>query len=274
MNTAIQNKPGSTLFAKKGKKNADNKASENELLERIRELEQRVQSDAAQLDSLNKELKSLTYSISHDLRAPLRGVIGYAEILNEDFGNKLGEEGARVIDAIRYNAKKVGSLIDELLSFSRIGHKEIVKEKINMNELMEGVMIDINKLMTHHAEINISNLHSVSADYSMLHLAMFNLVSNAIKFSSKKEKPLIEISSEIKNGEVIFSIKDNGAGFNMEYAGKLFLVFQRLHTEEEFEGAGIGLATVQRIINKHEGRAWAEGKVNTGATFYIAFKKQ
>lgn len=231
------------------------------------ELEQRIADRTAELESINKELNAFTYSVSHDLRAPLRAVNGYAEMLNEDYGTKLDDEGKRIIQTIRYNATKMGTLIDNLLDFSRLGRKEMVKTSIDMNELTEGVLMEINKSVEHHAEIKIGKLLPVKADYGLLHQIMFNLVSNAIKYSSKKEKPVVEISSKAKNDEIIFTVKDNGAGFDMRYADKLFGVFQRLHTQEEFEGTGVGLAIVQRVVAKHNGRVWAEGKVNEGATF-------
>ncbi len=220
-----------------------------------------------QLKAVNKELEAFSYSVSHDLRAPLRAVNGYAEMLNEDYEAELDEEGKRIIQAIRYNTAKMGTLIDDLLAFSQLGRKEMKKTKIDMNELTEGVLSEMNKSVSHKAKISIGELQSVKADYGLLHQVMFNLISNAIKYSSKKENPIVEIFSEMKDGEIIFSVKDNGAGFDMKYADKLFGVFQRLHSQEEFEGTGVGLAIVQRVIAKHSGRIWAEGKVNEGATF-------
>ncbi|MBI2279170.1 MAG: response regulator [Bacteroidetes bacterium] len=220
-----------------------------------------------ELKNANKELDAFTYSVSHDLRAPLRAVNGYAEMLNEDYGTHLDDEGKRLIENINYYAKKMGALIDDLLAFSRLGRKEIQVSEIDMNEMVEGVLIEMNKSITHNAKIKIGKLHQVNADYGLLHQVMFNLISNAIKYSSKKEHPIIEISSNEKNGKIVFSIKDNGAGFNMKYADKLFGVFQRLHSQEEFEGTGVGLAIVQRVISKHKGNVWAEGNINEGATF-------
>jgi light-regulated signal transduction histidine kinase (bacteriophytochrome) len=220
-----------------------------------------------QLQIVNKELEAFSYSVSHDLRAPLRAVNGYAEMLNEDYGTHLDDEGKRLTENINYYAKKMGTLIDDLLAFSRLGRKEIQVSEIDMNEMVEGVLIEMNKSVTHNAKIKIGKLHKVNADYGLLHQVVFNLISNAIKYSSKKEHPVIEISSNEKNGKIVFSIKDNGVGFNMKYADKLFGVFQRLHSQEEFEGTGVGLAIVQRVIAKHGGKVWAEGSVNEGATF-------
>ena len=226
-----------------------------------------------ELKNSNKELEAFSYSVSHDLRAPLRAINGYAEILNEDYGAKLDDEGKRIIEIIRDNATRMGILIDDLLSFSRIGRKEIQMREIDMNEMVEEVMVELNKSMTHHAKIKIGKLHEAKADYGLLRQVMFNLISNAVKYSSKKKNPVVEISSEEKNGEIIFSVKDNGAGFDMRYADKLFGVFQRLHSQDEFEGTGVGLAIVQRIISRHKGKSWAEGKVNEGAIFYFSLPK-
>ena len=226
-----------------------------------------------QLESVNKELEAFTYSVSHDLRAPLRAVNGYAQMLNEDYGVVLDEEGKRIIETIRYNATRMGTLIDDLLAFSRLGRKEILNKEINMNELTKGVISEMNKSISHNAKIKIGKLHNIKADYGLIHQVMFNLISNAVKYSSKKEKPVVEIFSEEKPGEIIYSVKDNGAGFNMQYSDKLFGVFQRLHSQDEFEGTGVGLAIVQRIISKHGGHVWGEGKINEGAVFNFSMTK-
>jgi PAS domain S-box-containing protein len=219
---------------------------------------------------LNKELEAFTYSVSHDLRAPLRAVNGYANMLEEDFAKELNDEGKRLLKTIRYNATKMGSLIDDLLTFSRLGKKELVIASENMNELMEGVLHEFNKNTKHNAEIVIDDLPPTEGEYGLLHQVFYNLVSNAVKYSSGKEKPKIRITGKENGSEVIYSVSDNGAGFDMKYAGKLFGVFQRLHSEEEFEGTGVGLAIVQRIVLKHHGRVWGEGKVNEGAVFHVA----
>lgn len=222
-----------------------------------------------QLVALNNELEAFSYSVAHDLRAPLRSVHGYAGMLSEDYGDVLGKEGARILENIKHNASKMGQLIDDLLAFSRLGRKEIQLGKIDMNALTQDVLTEINRSITHQAQIVTDRLHPVRGDYSLLFQVMFNLISNAIKYSSKKESPLIRISSEEKKGEVVFTTTDNGAGFDMTYAHKLFGVFQRLHKDREFEGTGIGLAIVHRIIAKHGGKIWAEGKVNEGAVFHF-----
>jgi PAS domain S-box-containing protein len=230
--------------------------------------EQKKQEEA--IMQLNKELEAFSYSVSHDLRAPLRAVNGYATMLEEDYGKSMDDEGRRLLSVIRYNAEKMGRLIDDLLAFSRLGRKELDKSEEDMNQLVEGVLIELGKSFEHHAEIKVGKLDKVKVDYGLMHQVMLNLISNAVKYSSKKEKPLVEITSERKNGEVVFCVKDNGVGFDMMYVDKLFGVFQRLHAMDEFEGTGVGLAIVQRIISRHGGRVWAEAEIDKGASFFIA----
>ncbi len=220
-----------------------------------------------QLSMVNSELEAFIHSVSHDLRTPLRAINGYAQMFSEDYSPKLDEAANRHLDNIRLNATLMDKLIDDLLAFSRLGRKEIQKTNIDMNELTKGLLIDLNKTLLHSAEIEIGKLHSVKGDYTLMRQVMLNLISNGVKFSSKKENPTIEIYSEERNSEIVFSVKDNGAGFDMRYADKLFGVFQRLHKAREFEGTGVGLAIVQRIINKHGGRIWAEAELERGATF-------
>ena len=167
----------------------------------------------------------------------------------------------------------MGLLIDDLLSLSRLGRKQIHRSKVDMNQLVLDSVNELNKSITHHAKIEIANLPPVSGDHNLLFQVMTNLLSNAIKYSSKRENPLILISSQDNDDHIRFSVQDNGAGFDMRYAGKLFGVFQRLHSESEFEGIGVGLAIVDRIIKKHNGRVWAEGKIDAGATFSFTLSK-
>lgn len=223
-----------------------------------------------QLESVNKELEAFTYSVSHDLRAPLRAVNGYASMIEEDYSKILDDEGKRLLSVVQYNARKMGNLIDDLLAFSRLGRHEIQKTNIDMNELTEGALLELNKSVQHKADVTIGKLHPAKGDYGLINQVMVNLLSNGIKYTSKIKNPLVEINSVKKKGEIIYSIKDNGAGFDMQYVHKLFGVFQRLHRMEEFEGTGVGLAIVQRIINKHGGKVWAEAKPNEGAAFYFS----
>jgi PAS domain S-box-containing protein len=222
-----------------------------------------------QLETVNKELEAFSYSISHDLRAPLRAVNGYAKILEDDYYKLFDEEGKRLLSTIQYNAVKMSRLIDDLLAFSRLGRKEILKTDLDMNKMIEDVLVELNKTTKHKTKIKSGILHSVKGDFTLINQVVFNLISNGIKYSSKKPDPFIEITSEVKDKEIIYTVKDNGDGFDMRYVDKLFGVFQRLHTSEEFEGVGVGLAIVKRIINKHGGKVWAESELGKSATFYF-----
>lgn len=226
-----------------------------------------------QLYTVNKELEAFTYSISHDLRAPLRAAGGYAQILMDEYGAHLDLEGKRIIEVIRANTVKMGVLIDDLLEFSRLGRKEIRKGWVNLNKLVESVKVELERSCDHQAVFKMDVLPVVNADYNLLYQVMFNLLSNAVKYSSKKENPIVEVSGEVGENEVIIHVKDNGVGFNMQYGNKLFGVFQRLHTKEEFEGTGVGLAIVQRIVAKHGGKVWAESQLGEGASFYFSLPK-
>lgn len=232
-------------------------------------LEEKVTERTLQLRDSIKELEAFSYSVSHDLRTPLRGISGYAKMLEEDYLHKIDDEGKRLLLLIRQSAATMGVLVDDLLAFSRLGKKEVVKTSINMTAVAEEVIEELKKAVDHHAEIKMYPLHASQADRSLIRQVFVNLISNAVKYSAKKEKPVIAIGSENKSDEIVYFIKDNGAGFDMTFVGKLFNVFQRLHSVKEFEGTGIGLALVKRIIQKHHGRVWAEGKEHEGATFYF-----
>lgn len=223
-----------------------------------------------QLEFTNKELESFSYSVSHDLRAPLRSIIGYSKILEEDCAGKLNDNEKKSLHKVLRNARKMNCLIDDLLEFSRTGKKELVKSEIDMPALMQQAVAEIGNSIKHKAEIRIGHLDSAHADYTLLTQVWINLISNAIKYSSKREISVVEIGSQRKVDQIVYFIKDNGAGFSMEYVDKLFGVFQRLHKADEFEGTGCGLAIVQRIIIRHGGRVWAEAKVDEGATFYFS----
>jgi len=217
-----------------------------------------------------EELEAFSYSVSHDLRAPLRAIDGYAQMLREDYAHLLDQEGKRFIDTIQQNANNMGTLIDDLLAFSRLGRKEVNKSFIDMTDLVEAVKDEITKSYPNRAEIKINSLHPVTADYSLMNQVVMNLLSNAIKYSLWSKDPVIEVSSQQKGAELVYSVKDNGAGFDMQYVHKLYGVFQRLHSAEEFEGTGVGLAIVKRIIEKQGGKVWAEGKEGQGAVFYFS----
>lgn len=241
--------------------------------EQIRQLNTELQKNVMQLETTNKELESFSYSVSHDLRAPLRALNGYSKIIEEDYASVLDVEAKRLLGNIQYNAKRMGTLIDDLLAFSRLGRKEVQKSKIDTVALVKNVLKEINISATYNAETKINSLPPADADYALLRQVWINLLSNAMKYSSKKEKPEVQIGSTETDNEVLFFVKDNGAGFNMKYVDKLFGIFQRLHNPAEFEGTGIGLAIVQRIITKHGGRVWAEAETDKGATFYFTLPK-
>ncbi len=217
-----------------------------------------------------EEMEAFSYSISHDLRAPLRAVNGYARILEEDYEWQLDEEGKRLLHVIQDNAKRMGILIDDLLAFSRLGKKPVNKSLTNMKLIVESIWVDLSRSYQTEPKIKILKLLPTMADQPLITQVWTNLISNALKYSSKAIHPMITISSRKKGDQIIYKISDNGAGFDMQYAHKLFGVFQRLHAPDEFEGTGVGLAIVHRIITKHNGKIWAESEVGHGATFYFS----
>jgi two-component system sensor kinase len=237
--------------------------------------EEALQKLNLSLETSNKELEAFSYSVSHDLRGPLRAIDGFSRILLQDYMNTLDNEGKRLLNIVSNNTRKMGQLIDDILSFSRVGRKEIGLSEINMGKLVKDVLGELNPDTDgRKIKINIKPLPNAHADVSMIRQVLVNLLSNAIKFTVPRADALIEVGSDThissdKKGfsENIYYVKDNGVGFDMNYAHKLFGVFQRLHGVDEFEGTGIGLAIVKRVIDKHGGHVWAEGKVNEGAIF-------
>lgn len=236
----------------------------------IKQLNADLQKNLEQLEAVNKELESFSYSVSHDLRAPLRIVSGQTGILLEDYEHSLDESAKRLLTGIRNNVLKMNTLIDDLLKFSKLGRREVQKSEIQIEKMVRETLEEIGKSTPHRADVRIAPLLPAKADHNLLTQVWANLLSNAVKYSSKKEKPTVEISCEQQDDAIVYAVKDNGAGFNMTYADKLFGVFQRLHAPSEFEGTGVGLAIVQRIIAKHGGKVWAEGIENEGATFYFS----
>ena len=250
-----------------------------EIRRRIEENPRRAREDlahrAAELEATNKELESFTYSVSHDLRAPLRHVAGFSELLQKHAASSLDDKSRRYIRSILESAKKMGTLIDDLLGFSRIGRAETKKAAVNLESLAREVVAEFAQ-DTSAREIvwRIGALPLCYGDRSMLRLVFVNLVSNAVKFTRMRTPAEIEIGSARDDPrEFEIFVRDNGAGFDMQHANKLFGVFQRLHLPEDFEGTGIGLATVQRIVHRHGGKVRAEGALDNGATFYVSLPK-
>jgi PAS domain S-box-containing protein len=242
--------------------------------EEIKKLNFDLERHTRQLEAANKELEAFSYSVSHDLRAPLRAIDGFSRMFLEDHLDKLDEEGSRLINVIRNNTQKMGALIDDLLAFSRLGRRQVEPSNIDMTRLAKAVFQELRVGESDRViELTVNSLPPAMGDPTMLRQVLVNLLSNAIKFTAPRESASIEVSSHLENGQNIYSIKDNGVGFDMQYAGKLFGVFQRLHSTDEFDGTGVGLAIVNRIVSRHGGRVWAEAKVNQGATFYFALPR-
>lgn len=239
------------------------------------ELEDKVKLRTAQLESSNKELEAFTYSVSHDLRAPLRHINGYVDLLYTKYNDILPDKAQYYLKTVSNAAKQMGTLIDDLLLFSRTGRQEVKKEKINFNKIIKNVIEKLDLVIKHRNIVwDIEQLPTVLVDPSLIFLVWINLIDNALKYTRNNELTIISIGYTETQSEYCFFIKDNGVGFDMKYVHKLFGVFQRLHSQTEFEGTGIGLANVQRIIHKHYGRVWAEAELDKGATFYFSLPKK
>jgi signal transduction histidine kinase len=254
----------------------------NEMLAQIQErdaalgkardhLEQQVQERTAQLNVANADLEAFSYSVSHDLRAPLRHIAGFSRILSEEYGSKMEPDAQKYLNRILDGVKKMSGLIEDLLKLAQIGRKELVRVNTDLNSLLKDVVVDLQpECRGRQIDWQIGNLSSVECDAGLIKQVFANLISNALKYSRRREVTLIEVGQVEKDGASVIFVRDNGAGFDERYADKLFGVFQRLHRAEDFEGTGVGLSTVQRIIKKHGGEIWAKGEVNKGATFFFA----
>jgi signal transduction histidine kinase len=231
-----------------------------------------LRAHAEQVDAANRELEAFSYSVSHDLRAPLRHVVGFSTLLEQHTAGSLDETGRRYVRVIKEAASRMGALIDDLLSFSRMGRTEMIHTDVDLNALVADVLVEAgNFAPARQVHWTIHPLPRVRGDRAMLRVALVNLISNALKYTGPREHPEIEIGTRAAaDGSVVFYVKDNGVGFDMTYVDKLFGVFQRLHTSDQFEGTGIGLANVRRIVQRHGGRTWAEGQLDAGATFYLS----
>jgi len=232
----------------------------------VRDITERKKLENA-LRRTNTELEAFTYSVSHDLRAPLRGIIGFTSILEDEYTNKLDEEARRITGIIRSNTLKMGHLIDDLLAFSRLGKQELQKTRVDTTGLVNEIIREVDP--AGKVKWTVASFPVVYADIKTLRQVWINLLSNAVKYTSKKAEPAVSIDYYVNYNEEVFYVKDNGEGFDNKYSDKLFRVFQRLHSEDEFEGTGVGLALVEKIISRHGGRVWAEGKVGEGAVFYF-----
>ncbi len=251
-----------------------NEAALLNLVEDLNLKSEELQNSTRQLQAINKELEAFSYSVSHDLRAPLRAINGFVNILNEEYSNILDDEGKRICSIIHSNAVKMGQLIDDLLSFSRLIRSELNLTPIDMQSLVQNLVDEFESSKELNSNvISLQELPKSNGDSNLIKQVWMNLISNAIKYSSKTKNPEIIIGATQNDNETVYHIKDNGVGFNMNYSHKLFGVFQRLHGANEFEGTGVGLAIVQRIITRHGGRVWAEGEIDKGATFYFTLPR-
>ena len=233
-------------------------------------LEKKVKERTIELEIANKELEAFTYSVSHDLMAPLRIIDSFSQVLLDDYRNKLDEEGFETLQVIKRNAIRMGELVNDLLALAQLGRTNLIKRNVDMNDLVSSVIDELrfstNKLA---AKIKLKELKPADCDHILIKQVWANLLSNAIKYSKNRETPMIEIGNVDQNGQIVYYIKDNGVGFDTRLAGKLFGVFQRLHKATDFPGTGVGLAIVHRIITRHQGKIWADAKLDHGATFYF-----
>ncbi|MDB5812697.1 MAG: two-component hybrid sensor and regulator, partial [Betaproteobacteria bacterium] len=235
------------------------------------ELEQRLRKHVDALEAANKELEAFSYSVSHDLRSPLRAINGYPQMIEEQLGDKLDEETKRLLNVVVDTSHKMGMLIDDLLAFSKLGRQPLNAKQVDMNSVVKEAWSEASagsSVGTH--DFRLQSLPDVWCDRALLKQVWANLLSNAVKYSSKRDKSVIEVGAEDLGTEIVYCVRDNGAGFDMRYVDKLFEVFKRLHSEDEFSGTGVGLAIVHRIVTRHGGRVWAEGKVDEGASLYFS----
>jgi PAS domain S-box-containing protein len=246
----------------------------SDISERIQSQEQ-IKRTNQYLKNSVKELEAFTYSVSHDLRAPLRAIHGYMNLLMTNHASSLEENARSMMSAVMKNSKKMGQLIDDLLALSRLGRTELQKKKVNMYQIVKSVIEELEKSNPSSSKVKftVHPLPEAHADQNLITQVYVNLISNAVKYSSQKEHPIVDVGSIQENGETVYYVKDNGSGFDMQFYDKLFGVFQRLHDAHEFEGNGVGLSIVKQIILRHDGRIWATSEIDKGATFYFTLKK-
>jgi PAS domain S-box-containing protein len=250
------------------------KSAAAEILQLNTELEQRVTQRTAELKQANLELEAFSYSVSHDLRAPVRAMGGFARILEKQFVGQLAPEAQQALQRIRDNAAKMGQLIDGLLDFSSLNWQAVTARKVSPAEIARSALEELrSEIADRHMQIEIADLPPCHADAKLLKQVFANLLSNALKYTRDRDPAIVTVGFNQKEGDCVYFVQDNGAGFDMKYADKLFHVFQRLHRTDQFEGTGVGLAIVHRIIQRHGGRIWAEGQVDGGATFYFTLSE-
>jgi len=271
--TAFKNAPGEIegIFAT-ARDITDRRRAEQEVRKLNQQLEERVTARTAELVAVNKELEAFTYAVAHDLRAPLRHIQGFSDLLARDVTSALSAEGRHCLDCILQGTSRMGKLLEDLLNLSRLGRHAVNRRRVQLKELVQEAIDELAPETARRViEWKVGDLPVADCDPALMKIVFVNLLSNAVKFTRPRTTATIEVGQKVLNGETVLFVRDNGAGFDMKYAGKLFGVFQRLHLESEFEGTGVGLATVHRILQKHGGRIWAESAIDQGATFYFTF---
>ena len=273
MNTPVLGPGGELRYIVHAVRDVTGFVQEGHEVEKITELEFRVHERTKQLQDTIRELESFSYSVSHDLKAPLRAIDGFSRILIEEFSDKLDDDGRHVLNVIRTSTLKMGNLIESLLDLARLGRKQMQLVEVDMRALVDAIFQEVRSAAPERkAELRCGPLHTVRADPILMQQILMNLLANAFKFTRYRDEAVIEVGSDFRESsrEIVFWVRDNGVGFEMQYVDKLFGVFQRLHTDKEFDGTGIGLAIVQRAVHRHSGRVWAESVLGQGASFYFS----